>query len=105
MSSGVRLAQTVSKTVASEANGLGSTPRRAARLRQAQQILFKKWIVIKYNYKGVDSTIHPIIETCNPCRVLCIIGVMVTFLPSKQKLTVRVCYGALRLSTYLSREK
>lgn len=39
-------------------------------LRQAQQIIFKKWIVIDYSYKGVDSTIRPIIETCNPCRVM-----------------------------------
>ena len=32
-------AQAVSKTAASEANGLGSTPRRAARHRHKQQIL------------------------------------------------------------------
>ena len=31
MRSGVRLAQTVSKTVASEANGLGSTPSSSTR--------------------------------------------------------------------------
>ena len=34
-----------------------------------------------------------------PCRVLCAIGVMVTFLPSKQILTVQICYGAHGLST------
>lgn len=95
----------VKKTAASEANGLGSTPRRAATLRQEQQIIFKKWIVIENDYKGVDSTIRPIIEMCNPCRALCAIGVMVTRVPSKHTLTVRICYGALRLSTYLSREK
>ena len=101
----VRGGQTVSKTVASEANEVGSIPTRAARLRQAQQIILKKWIVIENDYKGVDSTIRSIIETCNPCRVLCAIGVMVTRVPSKHTLTVRICYGALRLSTYLSREK
>ena len=36
---------------------------------------------------------------------LCTIGVMVTFLPSKQKLTVRVCYGALGFISFTYRDK